>query len=101
LDDLAPGTWVVEVELFGFTKLHREIPITEQPATADWTLELRPRATTITRNQAPSAQRNRPANGFQTVAVNQNVENQVLAALAQVPGGASETPADTNESLLV
>src|SRR5688500_12958407 len=40
LDTLTPGTWVVEVEMFGFETAKREIAVTEGNGTVDWTLQL-------------------------------------------------------------
>src|SRR5205085_234860 len=40
--NLAPGTWTLQVEIFGFSPANREITVEEKPASADWTLALRP-----------------------------------------------------------
>ncbi|HYM09246.1 MAG TPA: TonB-dependent receptor [Bryobacterales bacterium] len=135
LDNLTPGAWSVEVEMFGFVNSRREVTIAEQPATADWLLQLAPRVA-LTKPQtagpaahaAPAAGLRPPSNGasaapartangaragassgaparaqngFQTLAINQNVENQVLDTLSPSQPAPAAPTGDTNEAFLV
>ena len=46
--DLAPGVWNIQVEMFGFTSVQKQVTVGSQPAAEHWTLEM-PRT-----NQAPA-----------------------------------------------
>src|SRR5438270_11444872 len=43
-NDLLAGAWTIQVEMFGFTAVRREVTVTDQPSSIDWNLELRPRS---------------------------------------------------------
>ncbi len=92
--DLGPGAWKVEVEIFGFVAGSREVTVSGQ-ATADWTLELKPRSAAAAPKPAAA-----PAAGFQSVAVNQSVQSQALAAVV-APPPVDIAATDSNESFLV
>src|SRR5580658_4811957 len=38
--DLTPGTWEIEVKMFGFKTLTRNVTIPDQGTSTDWTLEM-------------------------------------------------------------
>jgi hypothetical protein len=38
--ELGPGTWDVQLEMFGFTPLHETVTVGDKPAYKDWTLEM-------------------------------------------------------------
>ncbi len=99
-EDLAPGVWLLEVEMFGFQPAQKQITITaDQPAPMlEWSLELKPPP------EAPPPATVRQAGGFQRVAVTQNnLESQIAAAMLQtmqnLPG--PEATLDANEAFLV
>ena len=118
LDTLTPGTWVVEVEMFGFETAKREIAVTEGNGTVDWTLQLGGGPARVAAAKAPSpprAQRGRgerrggarpadvPAAGFEQVGVNQTTDGELLPALTQ-PQFDAPTPdaaMSASESFLV
>jgi hypothetical protein len=100
LDGLTPGVWSMEVEMFGFVTQRKEVTIGDTRVTANWALDLKPRTQQAVRAPAgPGARQT----GFQTLAVNQAIENQVLAAMAQQTDGAqpAQPAGDGNESFLV
>src|SRR5215831_892110 len=37
-DGLTPGTWAMQVDLFGFATARKQVEIGTQPVTTDWTL---------------------------------------------------------------
>lgn len=46
-ENLAPGAWTIEVEMFGFAKASREVQVAEDSAALQWDLRLKqPRAET-------------------------------------------------------
>src|SRR5580698_3669472 len=61
--DLAPGIWNIQVEMFGFTAVQKQVTIGSQPATSHWTLEM-PRTAQAAANSPGSGRfRNGPRNG--------------------------------------
>lgn len=53
--DLPPGAWKIEVEIFGFTIQARPLSVGAQATTLDWELELRPRAAASSHVSPPAA----------------------------------------------
>ncbi len=101
LEGLAPGHWVVEVEIFGFEKQRRELNVGEAGAVLDFDLKLaKPPA-------APRVEPARAANGaagFQRLAVNQAAQADVLAALSATEPPEpppEEIASNANESFLL
>jgi hypothetical protein len=95
-ENLAPGAWAVQVEMFGFQPARRELQVDSSAPPIEWSLELKP-------PPAAGGARRRPA-GFQRLAPAElnNVEGQIAAALAE-PGQRlpAETAVDINEAFLV
>jgi len=96
-EDLAAGTWTVEVQMFGFLTARREAGA---PGTLDFALELQPRAAAATPASGP-ARGPAPPNGFQNVLLGQSVETQVAATLSAGPAAVDASASDSNESFLV
>lgn len=128
-ENLAPGKWTIEVEMFGFTKASRELDIAADATTLDWDLKLKPPAATATAaaTAAPGPANTTPAaapgstntttaaagttapaakksTGFQHLDVNQTARNEVLAELSSqhVPEAPAENlEQNANEAFLV
>ncbi len=96
--NLAPGQWTLAVEMFGFTRLSREVAVSEAAARLDLTLEV---VASPTETPAIAAARG----AFQQVQVDQTARNEVLSELQRLGVTASQTPEqmlrDANESFLV
>jgi len=103
LEDLASGPWVVEVEIFGFDKQRREVFVGAAPVALDFDLKLT--RAVAARPAEPAKRVVNGSNGFQQLAVNQTVQNEVLAALsAPVVADSQQQMAlneNANESFLV
>ncbi len=94
-EELPPGTWLIEVDMFGFKKQGKSLLVEAQPATLDWELELKERGATpapaapATAVQTPArnrtaAQPRKPGEtGYRTLAL--NPETEALAASAPEP----------------
>lgn len=99
LEDLSPGVWVLQVEMFGFEPARKEITVTSTTASSlEWSLELKPPPST----GAPAVAR--PGRGFQRLEITANsLESQIASALAEqalnLPG--PEAALDANEAFLV
>jgi hypothetical protein len=76
LEDVAPGSWAISVQLFGFAPLRRDVVVASTAAPVDLELALRPPPATT-----PPQQRANGRAGFQSV---QNIaDGQVTAELAR------------------
>ncbi|MGD0130847.1 MAG: TonB-dependent receptor [Bryobacteraceae bacterium] len=98
LDGLAPGTYTVEVQMFGFQTAHKQIQIAaaSQPAT-EWLLDLQ---TVRQREPREPGQRPQQQGGFRAAAGNTANELDQLAASA--PQDMAQPPAaNANEAFLV
>src|SRR5437879_161453 len=42
--NLLAGAWTLQVDMFGFTTVRREITADDKPGTMDWALEMKPRS---------------------------------------------------------
>ncbi len=99
LDGLAPGTYTVEVQMFGFQTAHRQIQIAagSQPTT-EWTLELQ-----TVRQREPREPGQRPQQqqgGFRAAAG--TTENELDQLAASAPQDMAQPPsANANEAFLV
>jgi len=95
LPDLAPGTYTVEVQMFGFQTAHKEVQIGPGAVPMDWSLDLqaRPRET---------ADRPRGPQGAQQGGFRATTENEVdQLAAAPPPDIAAGNSANANEAFLV
>ena len=95
---LAPGTYTVEVRMFGFQPAHRQVPMGAASPAAEWSLELLPRSAS-TAQQPQSGPRNRApeqADGFRNVAEERNETSE--PPVAPAPQNAME---NSNEAFLV
>lgn len=105
-EELPPGTWLIEVDMFGFKKQEKSLLIEAQPATLDWDLELKLRgappaspAPAVAIQQPPArnrtaAQSRKPGEtGYRTLALNS--EPEVLEASTPEPPPAN--PASSEE----
>ncbi len=99
-EDLTAGTWVFEVEIFGFDKQRREVALGAVPAALDFDLKLTRAAAA---QAAEPVRRGQGSAAFQQLGVNQTAQNEVLAALnAPAPADApTATSENANESFLV
>jgi hypothetical protein len=99
LDGLAPGTYTVEVQMFGFQTAHRQIQIAagSQPTT-EWPLELQ-----TVRQREPREPGQRPQQqqgGFRAAAG--TTENELDQLAASAPQDMAQPPsANANEAFLV
>jgi hypothetical protein len=96
LDGLAPGTYTVEVQMFGFQTAHRQIQIAagSQPAT-EWTLELQ-----TVRPREPGQRPQQQQGGFRAAAG--TTENELDQLAASAPQDMAQPPsANANEAFLV
>jgi len=90
LPDLAPGTYTVEVQMFGFQTARKQIQIGPGSLPAEWSLDLQPRTREFA--QRPQQQQG----GFRAAAgTTENELDQIAAsppqdATAQAPGNANE-----------
>jgi hypothetical protein len=98
LDGLAPGTYTVEVQMFGFQTAHKQIQIAagSQPAT-EWLLDLQ---TVRQRETREPGQRPQQQGGFRAAAG--STENELDQLAASAPQDIAQPPsANANEAFLV
>jgi len=98
LDGLAPGTYTVEVQMFGFQTAHKQIQIAagSQPAT-EWLLDLQ---TVRQREPREPGQRPQQQGGFRAAAG--STENELDQLAASAPQDIAQPPsANANEAFLV
>jgi hypothetical protein len=98
LDGLAPGTYTVEVQMFGFQTAHKQIQIAagSQPAT-EWLLDLQ---TVRQREPREPGQRPQQQGGFRAAAG--TTENELDQLAASAPQDIAQPPsANANEAFLV
>jgi hypothetical protein len=96
LPDVAPGTYSIEVQMFGFQTARKQAQIDKGSAALEWSVELQPRPREFAQRPAPQQQA-----GFRNVA--QNAAQNELDQIAAAPPPESNTqPADNaNEAFLV
>ena len=94
---LAPGTYTVEVQMFGFQTARKQIQVGPGSPPADWSLELQP-----LRQREPRelAQRPQQQGGFRATAGTTENELDQIAASAP-PDAAPQSSANANEAFLV
>jgi len=93
LPDLAPGTYTLEVQMFGFQTAHKDVQI--GPAPVEWSLELQPRP-------RENAERPRGAQAGQQGTFRATAENEVdQLAAAPPPDIAAQSSTNANEAFLV
>jgi len=95
LPDLEPGTYTVEVQMFGFQTAHKELQIGSGSSAADWSLDLQPRSREIA--ERPRGPQGGPQAGFR--ATTENEVDQIAAA--PPPDAAPQNAANANEAFLV
>jgi trimeric autotransporter adhesin len=101
LTDLTPGTYTVEVQMFGFQTSHKQIQVGPEasPQPTEWALDLQPQR----QQREPREFGQRPQQqqgGFQATA--QNTENELdQLAAAPPPDLAQQSSANANEAFLV
>ncbi len=72
--DLAEGSWTIEVEIFGFQKVRREIHFPAESST-NWELTL---ATPFKEAPAPARQQRQ---GFERLLINRTAQEEILSQL--------------------
>lgn len=77
-ENLSPGKWTIEVQMFGFGSVRREIEVSAAPVTLDWDLMLKPREE-VAQSAAPA----RPADQPGAAAVAGGANSTKTAAEAQ------------------
>jgi hypothetical protein len=93
LPDLAPGSYSVEVQMFGFQTARKQVQISPGSQPTDWLLELQPRPREFARPQQQQG-------GFRAIAGNGESEvDQIAAAAPQ--DNAPQPSANANEAFLV
>jgi hypothetical protein len=92
--DLAPGTYAIEVQMFGFEMARKQIQAGPASQPVEWTLELRARPRELAqRPQTP------PQRGFRSVTADE-IE-QIESAPPPPPDAAAPTADNANEAFLV
>lgn len=98
LTGLAPGTYTVEVQMFGFQTAHKQVQVGPASQPTEWSLELQ-----TARPREPREFAGRPQQqqgGFRAAA--QNTENEVDQLAAAAPRDNAPPPsANANEAFLV
>jgi trimeric autotransporter adhesin len=95
LPGLAPGTYTVEVQMFGFQNTRKQIQVGPGSQPTEWSLELQP-----LRQREPRESAQRPQGGFRaTAATTENELDQIAAAVPQ--DAAPLSSANANEAFLV
>jgi hypothetical protein len=95
LPDLAPGTYTVEVQMFGFQTAHKEEQIASGAPAVEWSLDLQPRP-------RETAERPRGPQAGQQAGFRATTENEVdQIAEAPPPDIAGANSANANEAFLV
>jgi hypothetical protein len=98
--DLAPGTWIVEIQMFGFTTTRADVVIATEPSSKEWSLDLQPRF--AQRGPAgPGGIRNGRPGGFQSVDLAQRANMAELQTLVNATPEAPAAQADTGDAFVV
>lgn len=99
--DLTPGTYTVEVQMFGFQTARKQVEIGPGSQPAAWSLDLQPREREPREfAQRPQQQPQRQQGGFRAATgVTANELDQL--AEAPPPANAEQTSANANEAFLV
>jgi len=108
IEDLPPGKWVLEVEMFGFKTMRRELEVSTLPTSATWDLEVAGRPTpppaaapAQPAARGPKASEPQPASfGFQALTLRRVAEQTAAAAAAPAPD-TSIAPAGATEAFLI
>ncbi len=99
LTDLAPGTYTVEVQMFGFQTVRKQIPVASGSQPTEWSLELQPRERAEPGEFSRRSQQ-QPQGGFRaTAGATENELDQI--AVSAPPDIAPPSPANANEAFLV
>ncbi len=95
LPDLAPGTYTVEVQMFGFQTAHKEVQIASGAPPVEWSLDLQSRPREL-------AERPRGPQAGQQAGFRATAESEVdQLAAAPPPDIAPQNSANANEAFLV
>lgn len=112
IEDLPPGKWILEVQMFGFKPARRELEVTNLATSATWELEVagRPNPPAPAPAPAPAAQSaprgkaspasSPPSLGFQPLVLRRVAEQTAMAAAAPPPEN-SVTPSSATEAFLI
>jgi len=92
LPDLAPGTYTVEVQMFGFQTVHKDLQVGPGSAAVNWSLDLQPRP-----KELAERPQQRQQTGFR--ATTENEVDQIAAA--PPPDIGPQNTANANEAFLV
>ena len=102
-DRMQPGVWTLEVSMFGFESVTREIEITDGASPTEWELTLAARQQQAAPGDGEQLSRAERRERFQRLLVNESQQNSIMNELAAMPDPtismASEQ--DANESFLV
>ncbi len=82
LPNLAPGTYAMEVQMFGFQAARRQVQVGNGAQPVEWTLDLLPRPRELAQRQQPQQQ----AGGFRNVNQDDQAEAQPAEIAASTAG---------------
>ncbi len=100
---MQPGVWTLEVSMFGFEPVTREIEVTDGASPTEWELELATREQQAAPGDGEQLSRAERRERFQRLLVNETQQNSIMNDLAAMPDPTITMAAeqDANESFLV
>ena len=100
---MQPGVWTLEVSMFGFESVTREIEVTDVASLTEWELTLAAREQQAAPGDGEQLSRAERRERFQRLLVNETQQNSIMNALAAMPDPTISMAAeqDANESFLV
>ncbi|MEO7142188.1 MAG: TonB-dependent receptor, partial [Bryobacteraceae bacterium] len=88
LDGMTPGTWTLEVDMFGFATAKRSVEAGASVAKVDWNLDLKAAATRVAGRGAAGTGRGGTRGGAGFQSLGSQADTQIDAAMAADNGGA-------------
>ena len=100
---MQPGVWTLEVSMFGFEPVTREIEVTDGASPTEWELELATREQQAATGDGEQLSRAERRERFQRLLVSETQQNSIMNELAAMPDPTISMAAeqDANESFLV
>jgi hypothetical protein len=100
-DDLPPGEWTIEVDMFGFNAARRTVAAGDAGTHLDWTLELKPAPAVSSTTPRPATNGARPPGGFQRAELTQAEDAAAAMDMAGRYVNGAELEGTASESFLV